>query len=418
MLLSWTSFKDERTTTTVAQRQTKGTIEICTYGIHFRLLTNLEFMSEHPSNKKSIAGRGSSLRVVGRFETIKRIDDAEVINDPEYAGALGEKVKTEYFEDSSNSVISENNSPDVPFRYSLNPYRGCSHGCSYCYARPTHEYLGLGPGLDFESKIVIKPNAAELFRKWMLEGHRKGRAVEPVMLSGVTDCYQGCEKQFELTRQCLEVARDFRYPVQLITKNGLIRRDLDLIKELASMSLVSVAISITTLDQSLTRVMEPRTSAPEARLDSIRKIADVGCPVMVMMAPIIPGINEQEIPAVLKAAASAGATRAGYVALRLPLTVEPVFIHWLEQHFPDRKDKVLERIRSMRDGKLNSSNFGERMTGKGIWGQQIRNLMVTFCKQYGLDCGVSYGKPTERPPLRRDLFRVVERDGAIQQKLF
>ena len=375
-------------------------------------------MSKHPSSKTNVTGRGSSLRVVSRFETVRRIDDEEVINDPEYIESLGQKVATEYFEDSSNSVVSENNSPDVPFRYSLNPYRGCSHGCSYCYARPTHEYLGLGPGLDFESKIVIKPNAAELFRKWLVEGSRKDRAVEPVMISGVTDCYQGCEKKFELTRQCLEVARDFRYPVQLITKNGLIRRDLDLIADLASMQLVSVAISITTLDQSLTRIMEPRTSAPQVRLDTIRQISDTGCPVMVMVAPIIPGINEQEIPAVLKAAAESGATRAGYVALRLPLTVEPVFLEWLEQHFPDRKQKVIERIRTMRDGKMNSSTFGERMTGKGVWGDQTRQLMTTFCKRYGLACGVSYGKPTQRPKLRCDLFRVVERNGNVQGELF
>lgn len=373
------------------------------------------FNSPH---KQKVAGRGSSLRVASRFESVRRIDDEEVINDPEYIESLGSKVATEYFEDDSNSVVSENSSPDVPFRYSLNPYRGCSHGCSYCYARPTHEYLGFGPGLDFESKIVIKPNAAELFRKWLLEGHRKGRAVEPVMISGVTDCYQNCEREFELTRQCLQVALDFRYPVQLTTKNALIRRDLDLIGELASMNLVSVAMSITTLDQSLTRIMEPRTSSPAARLDAIKQIAEAGCPTMVMMAPIIPGINEQEIPAVLKAAADAGATRAGYVILRLPLTVEPVFLAWLDQHFPDRKEKVIERIRTMRDGKMNSSNFGERMTGKGVWSEQTRQLMTMFCKQYGLDCGVSYGKPTERPQLRCDLFRIVEKDGNVQQELF
>ena len=372
---------------------------------------------QHPS-EKTIAGRGSSLRIVGRFESLQRIDDPELINDPEYLDSLNQKVKTEYFEDSSNTVVSENSSPDVPFRYSLNPYRGCAHGCSYCYARPTHEYLGLGPGLDFESKVIIKPRAAELFRQWMIEGHRKGKAVEPVMISGVTDCYQGCERQFQLTRQCLEVARDFRYPVQLTTKNALICRDLDLIAELASMNLVSAAISLTSLDQSLTRVMEPRTSAPEARLDAIGRLVEVGCPTMVMVAPVIPGINEQEIPALLKAAAEAGATRAGYVVLRLPLTVEPVFIDWLEQHFPDRRDKVLDRIRSMRSGKLNSSNFGERMTGTGIWGQQIRSMMTTFCKRYRLDCAVSYGTPTERPQLRCDLFRLVGADGSIQQRLF
>ncbi len=372
----------------------------------------------NPPKKRNVAGRGSSLRAVSRFESVCRVDDEEVINDPEYVDSLGSKVATEYLEDSSQSVVSENNSPDVPFRYSLNPYRGCSHGCSYCYARPTHEYLGFGPGLDFESKIVIKPNAAELFRKWLVEGSRKGRAVEPVMISGVTDCYQGCEKQFELTRQCLEVARDFRYPVQLITKNALILRDLDLIGELAEMDLVSVAISVTTLDQSLTRIMEPRTSAPAARLEAIRRITETGCPTMVMVAPIIPGINEQEIPGVLKAASDAGATRAGYVALRLPLTVEPVFLAWLEQHFPDRKEKVIQRIRSMRDGKMNSANFGERMIGKGVWGEQARQLMTTFCKRYGLECGVSYGKPTERPKLRCDLFRVVEQDGTVQRELF
>ena len=372
----------------------------------------------NPPKKRNVAGRGSSLRVVSRFESVCRVDDEEVINDPEYVDSLGSKVATEYLEDSSQSVVSENNSPDVPFRYSLNPYRGCSHGCSYCYARPTHEYLGFGPGLDFESKIVIKPNAAELFRKWLVKGSRKGRAVEPVMISGVTDCYQGCEKQFELTRQCLEVARDFRYPVQLITKNALILRDLDLIGELAEMDLVSVAISVTTLDQSLTRIMEPRTSAPAARLEAIRRITETGCPTMVMVAPIIPGINEQEIPGVLKAASDAGATRAGYVALRLPLTVEPVFLAWLEQHFPDRKEKVIQRIRSMRDGKMNSANFGERMIGKGVWGEQARQLMTTFCKRYGLECGVSYGKPTERPKLRCDLFRVVEQDGTVQRELF
>lgn len=375
-------------------------------------------MSSDGASKSKVAGRGSSLRMVSRFEKVQRIDDAEVINDPEYVESLGQKVSTQYFEDDSNSVVSENNSPDIPFRYSLNPYRGCSHGCSYCYARPTHEYLGLGPGLDFESKIVIKPNAADLFRKWLVQGHRKGRAVEPVMISGVTDCYQNCEKEFELTRQCLEVALDFRYPVQLITKNGLIRRDLDLIEKLAAFSLVSVAISVTSLDQSLTRVMEPRTSSPEARIDAIRQVANVGCPTMVMVAPIIPGINEQEIPQVLKAASEAGATRAGYVALRLPLTVEPVFLDWLERHYPDRTDKVIERIRTMRDGKLNSSTYGERMTGKGIWGQQIRHLMTTFCKRYDLDCGVSYGKPTERPKLNCDLFRTIDENGGIQQSLF
>ncbi len=355
---------------------------------------------------------------MGRFERIQRIDDQEVINDPDYHRSLEDKVRTEYLEDDSQSVVSENNSPDISFRYSLNPYRGCAHGCSYCYARPSHEYLGFGPGLDFETKIVVKKKAPDLFRRWLIEGHRKGRRkVQPVMLSGVTDCYQQAEKEFELTRGCLEVALDFRQPMKLITKNGLIRRDLDLLAELASMKLVSAAISITTLDQSLTRVMEPRTSAPQVRLDAIARLAEVGVPVMVMVAPIIPGINEDEIPRVLKAAARAGATRAGYVSLRLPLTVEPVFLDWLEQHFPDRKEKVLGRIRSMRDGKLNSSTYGERMSGTGIWGQQLASMMELFCKKYGLESGLSNeARKTER--LRTDLFRVVELDGGVQGELF
>jgi len=356
-------------------------------------------------------------RVVSRFDRIQRVDDEEVINDPEYVASLGDKVRTEYLEDDSQTVVSENNSPDVTFRYSLNPYRGCSHGCSYCYARPSHEYLGFGPGLDFETKIVVKKNAPQLFRKWLIDGNRKGRTVEPVMLSGVTDCYQGAEKEFELTRRLLEIALDFRQPIKLITKNGLIRRDLDLLSELAKMNLVSAAISITTLDQSLTRVMEPRTSAPHVRLDAIRELSDVGVPVMVMVAPIIPGINDDEIPGVLEAAAKVGATRAGYVSLRLPLTVEPVFVDWLDQHFPDRKEKVLGRIRSMRDGKLNSSTYGERMAGKGIWGEQLANMMGLFCKKYGLESGVSNeARKTER--LRTDLFRVVQKDGGVQGKLF
>ncbi|MEL7497978.1 MAG: PA0069 family radical SAM protein [Planctomycetota bacterium] len=379
-------------------------------------VTAIHSMSD--PQKKHIVGRGSSLRRVGRFERIERIVDAEVVNDPETLSGRNVKVDTQLFDDDSKTIISENNSPDIPFRYSLNPYRGCAHGCSYCYARPSHEYLGLGPGLDFETQIFAKRNAAKLFRDWLVEGHRKGRTVEPVMISGITDCYQPVEKSLEITRACLKVALEFRQPVQLITKNRLICRDLDVIGELAQHNLVAAAISVTSLDQTLTKVMEPRTSAPIARLEAISQLTDVGVPVMVMVAPIIPGINDAEIPQVLEAASDAGATRAGYVMLRLPLTVEPVFIDWLETHFPDRKDKVLDRIRSIRDGRLNSSTFGERMSGRGIWATQIRQLMATFSKRHGLEFGVSYGKQNERPRLRTDLFRVVSNDGRIQRKLF
>lgn len=350
-------------------------------------------------------GRGATHNPTNRFEQI----DVEPIWDDLEESDLPDatrKIRTEYFEDASQTVISQNNSPDIPFRFSLNPYRGCAHGCSYCYARPTHEFLGLSAGLDFESKILVKRNAPELFRKWMKK--RKLGEVDPVMLSGVTDPYQPAERKFQLTRQLLEAALEYRHPIKLITKNGMIRRDLDVLESLAKDRLVSVAISLTSLDQSLIRVMEPRTSSPASRLETIQRLAEIGVPVAVMTAPIIPGLNDEEIPRLLEAAADAGAQWAGYVALRLPMTVEPIFSDWVLQHFPERHERIFNRIKSLRNGKLNNSQFGVRMRGTGIWGDQISSVFKMFSKKFGLE------KKLE--PLRCDLFSVP--GSAKQQTLF
>lgn len=350
-------------------------------------------------------GRGATRNLTNRFE---RIDVEAVWDDlPDDELPRGpQKIRTEYYNDDSETIVSQNRSPDIPFRYSLNPYRGCAHGCSYCYARPSHEYLGWSAGLDFESRILVKQNAAELFRDWMKK--RKPPEVEAVMLSGVTDPYQPAERNFQITRKCLEAALEYRHPIRLITKNGLIRRDLDLLQALARDQLVSVAISLTSLDQSLIRVMEPRTLSPRSRLDAMKELKAIGVPVVVMTAPIIPGLNDDEIPRLLKSAAEAGAAASALVSLRLPSSVEPVFLDWVQHHFPDRRDKIVGRIQSMRDGRMNDHQFGVRMRGTGVWADHISQLHQTFSKKYGLS-----GK---LPPLRSDLFHVPGRE--TQGELF
>ena len=325
---------------------------------------------------------GSKLDPPNRFESTRRVVDLEHLEwDQEYLSGL-ERRPVEYITDSSRSIISENNSPDIPFRYSLNPYRGCLHGCAYCYARNTHEYLGFNAGLDFETKIVVKHDAARLFREFL---SNDSWLPEEVVFSGVTDCYQPAERQFRLTRQCLEVALEHRLPVGLITKNALIVRDLDLLQEMASLHLVHASISITTLDPDLARVMEPRTSIPSARLRAVQMLSGAGIPTRVMVAPIIPGLNDSEIPAILEAAKESGASGAGYIMLRLPLTVEPVFREWLTRTYPSKLDKIERLIRDMRTGALNNSEFGIRMTGSGQIAEQIRNLFRVFVKKYGMD---------------------------------
>jgi DNA repair photolyase len=361
---------------------------------------------------RQFRGRGSSLEPANRFERVHVRLDLEQLEQEDQAAEIDRKIATEYFFDDSGTVVSENQSPDVDFNYSLNPYRGCAHGCSYCYARPTHEYLGFNAGIDFESKIVVKPKAPELFRKWLLRPKWKNQ-VEPVMLSGVTDCYQSCEKKFQLTRRCLEIALEMQQPIRITTKNGLIRRDLDILAAMAELNLIAVNISVSSLDQSLIRVMEPRSSSPQARLDTIHSLTDAGVPVKVLVAPIIPGINDEEIPVILETIAVAGARSAGYVMLRLPLAVEPVFLHWLDQYFPDRKEKIVGRIQSLRNGKMNDSGFDSRMKGQGIWADQIRKVFDVYCAKHGL---------TRRPvELAADSFRTVRKSGGDvfrQKELF
>jgi DNA repair photolyase len=327
-------------------------------------------------------GRGAQIDPPNRFGgPVHVLDLAEVEHDEEYLESLRNRP-TEYLADRSRSIVAENDSPDVGFRYSVNPYRGCSHGCSYCYARPTHEFLGLNAGLDFETKVFVKEDAPALLREFLA---KKGWQCEVIAFSGVTDCYQPAERKFRLTRGCLEVAALFQQPVSIITKNALVLRDLDILRGMAEHSLVHVSVSVTTLDAELVRSMEPRTSTPAARLRAIEELRKAGVPVRVMVAPIIPGLNDAEVPAILGAAQSAGAQHAVFTMLRLPLTVAPVFLDWIEREHPGRAQKVESRIRAMRGGRLNSPQFGARMKGSGAMADQIADLFRLVARQHGLD---------------------------------
>jgi DNA repair photolyase len=327
-------------------------------------------------------GRGAQVNPPNRFGgPWYEIDLEQVEHDQEYLNSLHNQP-TEYIPDNSKSLVSENDSPDVGFRWSINPYRGCAHGCSYCYARPYHEYLGWSAGLDFETKILVKEKAPELFREFLC---RNSWQPELIAMSGVTDCYQPCERRFLLTRGCLEVAAEAQQPMGIITKNALVLRDLDILRPMAQANLIRVHLSITTLDAKLARTMEPRTSTPAARLRAVKELSEAGIPVRVLVAPIIPGLNEAEIPAILKAVKEAGAHGAGYTLLRLPLTVVPVFREWLARTQPTKAQRVEGRIRDTRDGKLNDSDFATRMCGTGVIARQIREMFQMFAKRLGLD---------------------------------
>lgn len=326
-------------------------------------------------------GRGAAFNPPNRFESTHAVPDSEHWDGDDEHGFEPPAGTTEYLPDASQSIVSENDSPDVPFRYSLNPYRGCAHGCSYCYARPTHEYLGLGAGLDFERKLLVKRDAARLLRAFL------GRArwqPEPIIMSGVTDCYQPAERQFRITRGCLEVALEARQPISIITKNALVVRDLDLLQQMAARRLVEVNLSITTLDTALARAMEPRTSSPAARLRAMRELSAVGVPTRVMLAPVMPGLNDSSMPAVLQAAAEAGARAASYVLLRLPGAVLPIFQAWLEQHAPEKRSRIETLLRSTRDGALSDAQFGQRMRGGGSYADQIAATFDLFRRRYNL----------------------------------
>lgn len=326
-------------------------------------------------------GRGSQARPQNRFESTHRERDLEQVeDDAEYLESL-RSIPTQYLADDSKSIVSSNDSPDVFFRFSVNPYRGCAHGCAYCYARPTHEYLGLDAGLDFETKIFVKHQAPTLFRDWLA---RESWQPEFIAFSGVTDCYQPAEREYQLTRGCLEVALEARQPIGVITKNALITRDIGMLAEMARFNTVSVSISITTLDAKLAATMEPRTSAPHAKLRTIRELTEAGVPVTAMIAPIIPGLTDSEVPAILEAVAEAGETSASYILLRLPWTVRPVFLEWLERTQPSKKERVESRIRSTRVGELNNPDFGSRMRGEGEIADQIRQTFNVFARKHGL----------------------------------
>ncbi|WP_152052920.1 PA0069 family radical SAM protein [Tautonia marina] len=338
---------------------------------------------------RTARGRGSQIRPANRFGGPSYEDDFEQLeSDPEgldeHLVAL-RNLPTEYLPDHSRSVVSRNDSPDIPFTYSLNPYRGCQHGCSYCYARPTHEYLGWDAGLDFEAKILVKEDAPDLLRAFL---SRPGWVPEPIVMSGVTDPYQPGERRFRITRRCLEVMAEFRQPVSIITKNALILRDRELLEVMASENLVHVNVSMTTLQADLSRSMEPRTSIPSARLRAIRALSELGVPVRVLIAPVIPGLNDSEIPAILQSARESGATDAGFQILRLPLAVAPIFQEWLGREQPGRQAKVEQRIRTMRDGRLNSVEFGKRMRGEGEMARRIGDVFRLFARKYGLDGGL------------------------------
>ncbi len=342
-------------------------------------------------------GRGASANPTHRFTEL------EVELDPAELGEDDLRVRTRYLDDTSRSVISTNSSPDVGFSASLNPYRGCEHGCSYCYARPSHEYYGLSAGLDFERVILVKRGAAQL-----LEAELRKKSWEPrtLMLSGVTDPYQPVERKLGITRACLEVLARFRNPVGLITKNALVTRDVDVLQEMAAWGGARVTLSITSLDESLRAKLEPRTSTAANRLAAIEKLASAGVPVGVNVAPILPGLTDAEAPKIIKAAAEAGASHASYTLLRLPGQVAPLFEEWLEHHAPLRKERVLNRTREVHDGALNDARFGQRMRGVGLYAEQIGALFHRARERAGI--------PRRGPPLNASEFRVpgsVTQDG-------
>jgi DNA repair photolyase len=323
-----------------------------------------------------IKGRGASWNPQNRFEKLAYVPDEDIAPDEQPS------PQTIFLRDPVRTIIAHNDSPDVGFETSVNPYRGCEHGCIYCFARPTHEYLGFSAGLDFETRIVVKEDAPELLREELMSPRWMPKLIA---ISGVTDPYQPIERKMQLTRRCLSVLAEFRNPVAIITKNHLVTRDIDILGELARHHAAAVYVSITTLDEKLARVMEPRTSTPQLRLDAIEQLTAAGIPAGVMVAPVVPAITDHEMPSILKAARDAGAKSAGFVILRLPWAVAPLFERWLEEHFPDRKEKVLNRIRDLRGGKMYDSRWGERARGEGIFAEQIDAMFDVTCRRLGLN---------------------------------
>lgn len=335
-------------------------------------------------------GRGAGINPTGRFEPTTRhvFDDGwESLEDlPPF--------KTEVQVEKPRTIITRNSSPDISFDRSVNPYRGCEHGCVYCFARPTHSYMGMSPGLDFEAKLFAKPDAPRLLER---ELNKRGYEPRTIAIGTNTDPYQPIEKKWRVMREVLEVLEAFNHPVAIVTKSSLVTRDIDILGRMAEKGLAKVALSVTTLDRKLARSMEPRAATPSRRLEAMRELSSNGIPVSVMIGPVIPGLNDSEIERILDSAHAAGATEAGYVMLRLPLEVSPIFKDWLLRAYPDRFRHVMSLIRSMRDGKDYDAEWGKRMKGKGPYAWQISRRFELATKRLGLN--------NERRKLRTDLFR-------------
>ena len=341
-------------------------------------------------------GRGAVSNASGRFEAETR----EIVDDGWESVADLPPLPVEITREVAKSIIARNTSPDLPFDRSINPYRGCEHGCIYCFARPSHAYLGLSPGLDFEMKLTVKPGAADLLRKAL---DKPGYTPAPIALGANTDPYQPIEREYGTTREIVEVLLAYRHPFCITTKSALVTRDLDLLREAADLGIVRVAMSVTTLDHRLSRAMEPRCSAPHARFRAMERLADAGVPVMAMTAPMIPALNDHEMERLLETARDAGATSAGYVALRLPREIATLFREWLEGHYPDRAARILGHIRTMHGGKDYDAEWGKRMTGAGPYAQLLSMRFAKAIKRLGLQQG--------RMGQRRDLFRPPPRVG-------
>ncbi|MEM7268834.1 MAG: PA0069 family radical SAM protein [Pseudomonadota bacterium] len=342
---------------------------------------------------RSLRGRGAVSNRSGRFETTHRavFDDGWGEGEED-----APRLKTEVAIDGSRAVINKVTSPDISFDRSINPYRGCEHGCVYCFARPTHAYLGLSAGLDFETKLTMKPDAPGLLRKALSAKRYKPK---PIAIGTNTDPYQPIEKQYRIMRGVLEVLSEFRHPVTIVTKSALIVRDVDILGEMAANGLAKVSLSLTTLDASLSRKLEPRAATPQRRLWAIRQMSAAGIPTGAMLAPMIPAINDHEIEALVRAAAASGATAASYIALRLPLEVRDLFVEWLETHYPDRKDRVMRYVRELHGGKDYDPEWGKRLTGDGVYADLMRRRFQRAAAEHGLR------RPNYDDGLRTDLFR-------------
>ena len=337
-------------------------------------------------------GRGASSNEVGRFEAYIH----ELMDDGWDGLSDLEPFKTEVRHEKSTAIITRNHSPDIPFDRSINPYRGCEHGCSYCYARPTHSYWGLSPGLDFETKLMARVNAAELLEAELAKPSYLSKPISAIALGANTDPYQPIEREYKLTRQILEVLLNAKHPLTIVTKSALVLRDLDLLEELAKRQLVQVALSITTLDKTLARQMEPRASAPHLRLKALGELHKAGVPTMVMMAPMIPSLNDHELERIMEAVLERGCAEGYYVLLRLPHEIKELFREWLHREVPDRASRVISLVQSMRGGKDYRAEFGARMRGKGVFADLLSHRYKLAVKRLGFN--------KTRTELRTDLF--------------